>query len=135
MTQGELALMIPIIGTTLSMVVAIVFIVAWYRRSVRDLEQRHKERMAAIDKGIDLPLEPVRPPSPPAHQRYLLRGLIWLGVGLAVVFGARAALDVEASSFGWIPVAIGSAYLIFYFVEGRKESTAPKAAQPPETLR
>jgi len=133
MNQGELALLIPIIAITLTMTVAVVFIIAWYRRSTTELDQRHKERMAAIDKGLDLPLEPVRPMSVPPRHRYLLRGLIWLGVGLAVVFGARAALDVEASSFGWIPVAIGAAYLIFYVVEGRKDSAAQNSAQPPQT--
>ena len=103
------------------MTVAIVFIVTRYRRNVQELEQRHRERMAAIDKGLDLPPEPVTPPAvtPP---RYLLRGLVWLGVGLAIVFGARELLDSDAASFGWIPVAVGVAYLIFYMVEGRKES-------------
>jgi uncharacterized membrane protein HdeD (DUF308 family) len=133
MNQGELALLIPIIAITLTMTVAVVFIVAWYRRSAQELDQRHKERMAAIDRGLDLPLDPVRPPGTPSRQRYLLRGLVWLFVGLAIVFGARTAIDVEAASLGWIPVAIGAAYLIFYFVEGRRESAADKAGQAPGT--
>jgi hypothetical protein len=120
-SEDQMALLIPIITVTLSMTVAIVFIITRYRRNVQELEQRHRERMAAIDKGLDLPPEQVSPPAvtPP---RYLLRGLVWLGVGLAIVFGARELLDSDAASLGWIPAAVGVAYLIFYMVEGRKES-------------
>lgn len=121
MSEDQMALLIPIIAVTLSMAVAIVFIITRYRRNVRELEQRHRERMAAIDKGLDLPPEAVAPP-PVTPPRYLLRGLVWLGVGLAIVFGARELLDNDAASLGWIPVAVGVAYLIFYMVEGRKES-------------
>ena len=130
MSEGQLALLIPIIMITLSMTVAVVFIVTTHRRRAQTLEQRHKERMAAIDKGLDLPVEPLKLAQPPSRPRYLLQGLIWLGVGLAIVFGARVAIDNEAASFGWIPAAVGLAYLIFYFVEGRSEAAAQKTASP-----
>jgi hypothetical protein len=130
MSEGQLALLIPIIAVTLSMTVAIVFIVATHRRKVHELEQRHKERMAAIDKGLDLPLEPIKDVTSLSRPRYLLRGLVWLGVGLALVFGARDVLEEHAWTFGWIPVAVGAAYLIFYIVEGRKDTTPPKSAPP-----
>jgi hypothetical protein len=130
MSEGQIALLIPIIAVTLSMTVAIVFIVATHRRKVHELEQRHKERMAAIDKGLDLPIEAIKLSEPTHRPRYLLRGLIWLGVGLALVFGSRDVLDEHAWSFGWIPVAVGAAFLIFYVVEGRKESAPPKSAPP-----
>jgi hypothetical protein len=53
-----------------------------YRRQ----ELRHKERMAALEKGAELPAEPAeRPPVPWSPRVYLLRGLIWLftGIGLS----------------------------------------------------
>jgi Domain of unknown function (DUF6249) len=117
------------------MAVAIVAIIARYRRNAQELEQRHKERMAAIDKGLDVPVEPVKLAAVRARPRYLLRGLVWLGVGLAIVFGARVALDAEAASFGWIPVAVGAAYLIFYVVEGRRESDPRKAVPPADASK
>jgi hypothetical protein len=96
-----------------------LWILQWHRRKVRELDSRHKERMAAIDKGLlDLPPEP--PPQPayiPTRDRYLLRGLIWLGIGLAIVFGIHDLFDSQIGKIGWIAVAIGAAYLIFYFVE------------------
>ncbi len=130
MSEGQIALLIPILAVTLSLTAAIVFIVATHRRKVHELEQRHKERMAAIDKGLDLPIEPIKLSEPASRPRYLLRGLVWFGVGLALVFGARDILEEHAWSFGWIPVAVGAAYLIFYFVEGRQDTAPPKSAPP-----
>ncbi|HZF16419.1 MAG TPA: DUF6249 domain-containing protein [Steroidobacteraceae bacterium] len=129
MNENQMALLIPIIAVIMSMSVAIVFILAVHRHKTKQLEQRHKERMAAIDKGLDFPMDPVKLDAP-SRPRYLLRGLVWLGVGLAIVYGARPALEDQASGFGWIPVAVGIAYLIFYFVEGRKESGIDKPTPP-----
>jgi hypothetical protein len=86
--------------------------------------------MAAIDKGLELPPEslPQSGPTPP-RSRYLLRGLIWLGVGLAITLGGRDWLQGPLGGSGWIAVAVGGAYLIFYFVEGRRPSV-PKLEEP-----
>src|SRR6266481_5374151 len=125
-----MALLIPIISVTVSLGALIVWIVVWYRRRMREIDCRHRERMAAIEKGLELPPEP----HPEAAQmapraRYLLRGLIWLGVGLAITFGGRNWLQAPMGGSGWIAVAVGVAYLIFYFVEGRK-TAAPKREAP-----
>ena len=135
MSEQQLALLIPIITITLITTAAIVFIIARHRRNVQELEQRHKERMAAIDKGLDLPVEPVQLSSPPRRPRYLLRGLVWLGVGLAVVFGARSLLEDDAASLGWIPVAVGAAYLIYYLVEGRRELPSQNSTTPTDVQK
>jgi hypothetical protein len=65
----------------------------------------------------------------PPRSRYLLRGLIWLGVGLAITLGGRDWLQAPLGGSGWIAVAVGAAYLIFYFVEGRRASV-PKLEEP-----
>ena len=89
-----------------------------------EIEYRHKERMAALDKGLDLPPEPIAPARlPAARSRYLLHGLIWLGVGFAVVFGVRDWLGTHIGQFGWIAIAIGAANLIYYAVQQREPST------------
>ena len=127
-----LGLLIPIISVTVSLGALIVWIVVWYRRRMHEIDCRHKERMAAIDKGLELPPESEPPPAPvPAGSRYLLRGLVWLGVGLALTFGARdwSTSLLGGSGWGWIAVAVGAAYLIFYFVEGRGSPAAKR--EPP----
>jgi len=125
-----LALLTPILSVTVSLGALIVWIVVWYRRRVHEIDCRHKERMAAIERGIDLPPEPVpQPEQMPPRSRYLLRGLIWLGIGLAITFGGRDWLRAPMGGSGWIAVAVGAAYLIFYLVEGRK-AAVPKGEAP-----
>src|SRR2546421_8554610 len=125
-----LSMLIPIASVTMSLGALIVWIVVWYRRRKHEIDCRHKERMAAIEKGLELPPELLpQPEQMPPRSRYLLRGLIWLGVGLALTFGGRDWLRAPMVGSGWIAVAVGAAYLIFYFVEGRK-AAVPKREAP-----
>src|SRR5256885_16844479 len=117
-----LSMLIPIASVTMSLGARIVWFVVWYRGRRHEIDCRHKERMAAIEKGLELPPESLpQPEQMPPRSRYLLRGLIWLGVGLALTFGGRDWLRAPMGGSGWIAVAVGAAYLIFYFVEGRRE--------------
>lgn len=129
-----LGVLIPIIAVTLGLGCAIVAVIGNHRRRVHELEFRHRERMAAIEKGMELPPEPLPQSSgvdshyerrtPSAGSRYLLRGLVWAGIGCALVMpGDRFGHDYW--SFGWIAVAVGSAYLIYYFVEARHLGSPP----------
>ena len=130
MSSENLALLIPIISVTVSLGALIVWIVVWYRRRMHEVDCRHKERMAAIEKGLELPPESLPQPEQMApRSRYLLRGLIWLGVGLAITFGGRDWLRGPLGGSGWIAVAVGAAYLIFYVVEGTRASV-PKRDEP-----
>ena len=125
-----LGLLIPIITVTVSLGALIVWIVVGHRRRKHEIDCRHQERMAAIEKGLELPPDPVPPPTQmPPRSRYLLRGLIWFGIGLAITFGGRDWLQGPMGGAGWIAVAIGAAYLIFYLVEGRKAE--PQNREPP----
>ena len=125
-----LGLLVPILTVSVSLGALIVWIVVWYRRRMHEVDCRHKERMAAIEKGLELPPEAVpQPEQMPPTSRYLLRGLVWLGIGLAITFGGRDWLKGPMGGSGWIAVAVGAAYLIFYFVEGRRPSL-PKRDEP-----
>ena len=126
-----LGLLIPILSVTVSLAALIVWIVVWHRRRLHEVDCRHKERMAAIEKGLlELPPEP--PPHPeqmPQRSRDLLRGLVWLGVGLAITFGGRDWWQYPLGGSGWIAIAVGTAYLIFHFVEARR-AAVPKHEEP-----
>jgi hypothetical protein len=127
-----MAMLIPILTVTVSLGALIVWIVVWYRRRMHEVDCRHKERMAAIEKGLELPPESLpQPEQMPPRSRYLLRGLIWLGVGLAITFGGRDFLGAPVGGAGWIAVAVGTAYLIFYFAEGRRASVAKREEPAP----
>jgi hypothetical protein len=130
MEPAILGVMIPIIAIVLGMTTAIVSIVAGHRQRVQRAELRHRERLAAIEKGLEIPPDPAdAEPVSMRRPRYLLRGLIFLFVGLTVT-GAMWQLAGDIPYlFGLVPAAVGLGYLVFYFVEGRHEAQAARAAQ------
>jgi hypothetical protein len=72
-----------------------------------------------------------QPAQMPPRARYLLHGLIWLGVGFALTLAVHDWFGSRMGGFGWIAVAVGAAYLIFYFVEGRRNATVSEHEAPP----
>ena len=126
MNEDAVAVFIPIVAIVMSLAIPIVFAIVDYRRRRDIVEAHHRERMAAIERGMELAplpesffmgLEKKRRPG-----TSLLAGLIWLfiGIGLFVALGAVAGDGVR--HFALIPGGIGLAFLIYYFVEGRKEA-------------
>ena len=89
------------------------------------MELHHTERMAAIERGMEippLPIELIDGRSVPKRRRTaLLPGLVWFFIGLAFVIGVLAGdTDGEMPMFvGLVPLGIGLAYLIYYFFEDR----------------
>jgi NO-binding membrane sensor protein with MHYT domain len=89
----------------------------------RGRELRHRERLTALEKGIELPAEPTV-----SRNAYLLRGLIWLflGVGISIFFLAlwlaeRDRDEAAMMATGVIPIGVGIAYLIVYRVEKKEQ--------------
>jgi len=109
------------LGIGLPAAVVITWITLHYRRRRRLIELHHAERMAAIERGMEIPdLPPEMLTGRPRRRRTsLLPGLVWFFVGLAVVV-SRGSLEDAPLALGLVPLAIGLAYLIYYFVEGRK---------------
>jgi hypothetical protein len=98
------------------------------------MELYHAERMAAIERGMEVPPIPIEVLGAPPSRSTLLPALVWLFVGLAIL----VSLHEDGEFFpgfgggmvwGLVPTAIGLAYLIHYFVEGRKHFKPPQAAQ------
>jgi hypothetical protein len=128
MDTEKVAVFIPIVAIVMGIGVAITAIVTEYLKRKAIYELHHKERLAAIEKGVEIP------PLPPElftkdakdmrKPRYLLGGLVWLLVGI----GGLVALYFDARQREWalyalIPIGVGVAYLLYYAVEGRKEQT------------
>lgn len=131
---------IPFLAIPLGIGMIVTLMVLLHRAKIRELDQRHRERMAAIEKGLDPSYfetgtgtaEAPRPAGPAGGRlppRYLLRGLVWLGVGLAFVFSAGSAAGTWAALPGWIAAGVGAAYVVYYMMEGRRP---PPPAPPPE---
>ncbi len=123
MDVGVIGVFVPIVAIVCGVVVAVAWIYASHRQRMQRADFRHRERLAAIEKGLELPPDPIEvsPPTPIRRPRHLLRGLVLLfgGVALTVALGQD---HEEAYLFGLLPAAIGLAYLLYYFVEGRRES-------------
>ena len=96
-----------------------------YRKKQNMFALHHKERLAAIEKGMEVPPLPpeffqdgrrggVRSPSD-----YLRRGLVLLFVGVAI---SVALYNTQRQAYLWglVPAAVGVAQLLFYYLEGRK---------------
>jgi|ERR1700676_402802 hypothetical protein len=123
-----LALSIPIVAIVMGIGLAMLGLWFDYRKKKEMFELHHKERMAAIEKGVDVPPLPAEFFQITRRQGFndpailLRRGLILLLAGVALIFAASYSLK-ELSFWGLIPAAVGLAYLISYLVE-RKRSPA-----------
>jgi hypothetical protein len=134
MSEDVVAVFIPIVAIVMSLSIPIVYAIVDYRRRRDIVEAHHRERMAAIDRGMELPPLPdsfYQSIKPARRSSYLLPGLVWLfvGVGIFLALGAVAGEDVR--NLGLIPAGVGVAYLIYYFVEGRKLPPGG-GSQPPQ---
>lgn len=133
MNEDAVAVFIPIVAIIMSLSIPIVFAIVDYRRRRDIVEANHKERMAAIERGMELPALPesfYQSIKPARRSSYLLPGLIWLfvGIGIFIALGAIAGEDVRM--LGFVPAGVGLALLIYHFVEGRKLPLAGQDRSP-----
>jgi hypothetical protein len=129
-TEDLLALLIPIFGIVFGVGVAIVSIVAGHREKIKRAELRHRERITALEKGIDLPPEPDFD-AVKKRTGSLKSGLMGLFVGIVLYFALRSVADEDVALFGLIPSAVGIANLIAYFVESKKNGNGDAAKRDP----
>jgi hypothetical protein len=125
-------------------VAAVVIALAFYLGFTQFLQHQrralvHKERLAAIEKGLPLPPEATASLSPEAERRrswnvqrlLLLAGLVWvsLGIGTYVVLSAILAANSPSAAdvprglewIGLAPALIGLSHLVVYAVGKRRD--------------
>jgi hypothetical protein len=125
-----LALIIPIIAIILGIGTAMLALYLGYRKRKEMFTMYHQERMSALEKGVELPPLPEDLLSNGAAlynpRRHLFKGLAWLFAGIGLGLGIWATTEYSWALFSLIPVGIGLAHLIYYFVEGKHEETQDK---------
>jgi len=134
MNEEVVAVFIPIIAIIMSLSIPIVFAILDYRRRRDIVEAHHKERLAALERGMEiapLPDSFYQTFKPARRTSYLLPGLIWLFVGIGIFIALGAVAGENVRNFGLIPAGVGLALLIYHFVEGRK--LPPAGSTPPST--
>jgi len=122
--------MIPI--TAIVMGIGIGMLGMWtdHKRKSQMLEQAHRERMAAIERGIELPPTPntalveATPKNPPNPAKVLRSGVFMLSLGIVLYFALVTVGASEAAVFGLIPATIGLANLAYAAVLFDKERKA-----------
>lgn len=85
---------------TLGAVIAILY------TSFRKRKLRSEEIIAAIEKGVDVPFPP------PQQRNYRSLGLIWTGLGIALVIALWVSGGTTAAVWGLLPVGLGVAFLL-----------------------
>lgn len=129
-------IMIPVISIVLGIGIGMLAIYTNYRKRRELYAHYHQERMAAIEKGVDCPPWPAHllaeedSGSSSSTRPHLLRGLVWLFIGLAAMVAIYATFDFRPALFGLIPAGIGLAHLIYYFVEGKRQAQAAEQVTP-----
>lgn len=131
-----IGVLIPVVAIVMGIGLAMLENVTSHKRRSQALEQRHRERLAAIEKGIELPPDAQDPEAQLElakalrKPRYLLRGLVFSGIGAAMLLAWIGPAEDTIRSLGWILLAIGIAQLIYHAVAGRKEQDSAPPASP-----
>lgn len=132
MNEEVVAVFIPIVAIVMSLLIPIVYQITDYRRRRDVVEAHHKERMAAIERGMEiapLPEAFYGPLDRNKYPRHLLTGMIWLFIGIALFLALGAVAGEDVRFFGLIPAGVGAAFLIYYFIEGKHEAAAYRAKE------
>jgi Domain of unknown function (DUF6249) len=111
-----------VLGLVIPFSLPVIYMVLNHQKRRRLMELHHAERMAAIERGMELPPLPKELLEGSRSRRRttsLLPGLVWFFIGVGVLIAMQSISDEEAM-IGLVPAGIGLAYLIYYFVEGRK---------------
>jgi len=123
-----IAVMIPIVVVVFGVAAVTLALYLQYRKRKEIFALYHQERMSALEKGVELPPLPAGlltdGASPYNPRRHLLKGLAWLFSGIGLGLGLWATTDYTWALFSLVPIGIGLAHLIYYLVEGKKETAA-----------
>ncbi len=121
-----IAVLIPIVAIVMGIGLAMLSVYLQFRKRKEIFALYHQERMAAIEKGIDLPPLPeeffTQDSKRLSPRRRLLVGLVWLFIGLGFSGAFVGAGNSDVAWYGLIPIGIGLANLIYYFLVGKKEA-------------
>lgn len=127
--------LIPIVAIVFGIGLAALGMWTDHKRKTQMLEAMHRERMAAIEKGVDLPpvtfdasgnpMSPSPDVAKPANPAKVLRtGVFMLSLGIVLYFGLYTVGASEAAVFGLVPATIGLANLAYAAVLFNNERKA-----------
>jgi len=110
---------IPIVAIVMGIGIGMLALWIDYRKKREIFELHHRERMLAIERGMEVPPLPAdlfgRSPERCRPKGSGLRsGLVLLLLGLSLAAALALNISLAAAAWGLIPAALGLANLIFY---------------------
>lgn len=111
------AISIPIIFVLGAIAVTITAMILDSSRKDRE----HKERLLAMEKGIELPEAPVKT-SPPRYLAMRAWGFVFTLLGVALTIGITAEAGIKHGAWGLIQISIGIALLVAAYLEKKELS-------------
>lgn len=130
--------LIPIISIVMG--IGIGMLVLWldFQKKLRMFELLHKERLFALERGLEVPplpkefLAPERKEASNTPRVSSLRwGLMWLLLGLALMIAMALNDGIEQASWALLPVAVGIAQLVYYQAATLHAQKAPLPPSAP----
>ncbi|MBC8027659.1 MAG: hypothetical protein H7Y89_16820 [Steroidobacteraceae bacterium] len=128
----QIAVFIPIVAIVMGIGIAMLAVWSEHRRKSQLLEQNHRERMHALEKGIELPALPTNlvgssnGPSTATAAKALRSGIMLTLIGVLLFYAIDTAGGREGALFGLIPAAIGIANLVYAAILWQKEKRGEK---------
>jgi NADH:ubiquinone oxidoreductase subunit 3 (subunit A) len=107
MSPGFVAIFIPILAVigTFAMIIVVIIM------GTREKELKHKERIMAMEKGIEIPKEAAREKRP-AYLSLRAWGFVLLFIGIILFFALGVQVGWKYCLWGAMPAAIGAGLLI-----------------------
>lgn len=132
MSADVIGVFIPIVAIVFGIGMGMLSTWTEHKRRSQLMEQAHRERMAALEKGLPMPdfpdnlvsgkNEDANPRNAPL--RAMRSGLTLLGIGIVLFFALPRVAGQDVALFGLIPAVIGLANLIYAGFLSRKEREA-----------
>ena len=129
---------IPIVAITLGIGIGALAIWSDHKRKLELIDRIHRERMLALEKGVEPPALPpgmigdlaAKPARPKLAPRYIWpsamrNGLALLFSGIVLYFALYDAGGREGAGFMLVPAALGLANLLYAAVLWQQEKNEP----------
>ena len=100
------------------MAILIIYFVGLYKN--KESVRKHEFYMKALEAGQTIPENYFKEPEKPKSSN-LQKGAIWLAVGLGLTILLLVKGDTKESGVGAIPIFVGVAYLLVYYLEKPKK--------------
>ncbi len=105
----------------------------WYvvtKAQTRARELLSAERLAAFERGLPPPEEPVSAGGKKSRSQTLAMGIWWLSLGLGLIVAMLIAVPGRSTwAWGLIVVAMGVSDLVYWFVRGKAEAEETRLAE------